>query len=287
MAAKQLPLPGEIVKKSNALCRARWEVDSLYEPRLVALTASKVKRSDLDFQEYEIPLQDIIGDARGGKTYKIVESIIDNLMSKVITIRDKNSASFIKYNIFSKCAYDSVKNVVIARFDPDLKPHFLGLKEKFTEYSLLEFLKLPSIYSQRLYEILKSWDDVDHVTIPISDLHEMLSTPISMRKTFGEFRRRVLDKAYDDITKRTGLKYIWAPIKSGRNIVAVSFSFSLQSIEEKEAKFDEQKRKQSNVAFKEAISCWQLKGTKGTACNEFNPKKEKCQLCQKILQGKS
>jgi len=47
-----------------------------------------------------------------------------------------------------------------------------------------------------------------------------------------------------------------------------------------------QKRKQSNVAFKEAISCWQLKGTKGTACNEFNPKKEKCQLCQKILQGK-
>ena len=100
MAAKQLPLPDEIVRKSNALCRARWEVDSLYEPRLVALTASKVKRSELDFQEYEIPLQDIIGDARGGKTYKIVESIIDNLMSKVITIRDKNSASFIKYNIF-------------------------------------------------------------------------------------------------------------------------------------------------------------------------------------------
>ena len=109
MAAKQLPLPGEIVKKSNALCRARWEVDSLYEPRLVALTASKVKRSDLDFQVYEIPLQDIIGDARGGKTYKIVESIIDNLMSKVITIRDKNSASFI--NAYRLITSDSFNNI--------------------------------------------------------------------------------------------------------------------------------------------------------------------------------
>ena len=283
MAAKQLPLPGGIVKKSNALCRARWEVDSLYEPRLVALTAAKVKRSDLDFQEYEIPLPDIIGDARGGKTYKIVESIIDNLMSKVITIRDGNSASFIKYNIFSKCAFDSERNVVIARFDPDLKPHFLGLKEKFTEYSLLEFLKLPSIYSQRLYEILKSWDDVDHVTIPISDLHDMLSTPISMRKTFGEFRRRVLDKAYTDITSRTELKYVWAPIKSGRNIVAVSFSFSLNSVEEAKEKLEVQKREQSNIIFRNSILCWETKGKK---CDEFNSKKEKCVLCQKLLHRK-
>lgn len=283
MAAKQLPLPGGIVKKSNALCRARWEVDSLYEPRLVALTASKVKRSDLDFQEYEIPLHDIIGDAKGGKTYKIVESIIDNLMSKVITIRDGNSASFIKYNIFSKCAFDSERNVVIARFDPDLKPHFLGLKEKFTEYSLLEFLKLPSIYSQRLYEILKSWDDVDNVTIPISDLHDMLSTPVSMRKTFGEFRRRVLDKAYIDITNRTELKYVWTPIKSGRNIVAVNFIFSLSSIEDAKEKLESQKREQSNIAFKESIQCWNSKDKK---CDTFNQKKEKCILCQKFLQKK-
>ena len=283
MAAKQLPLPGGIVKKSNALCRARWEVDSLYEPRLVALTASKVKRSDLDFQEYEIPLHDIIGDAKGGKTYKIVESIIDNLMSKVITIRDGNSASFIKYNIFSKCAFDSERNVVIARFDPDLKPHFLGLKEKFTEYSLLEFLKLPSIYSQRLYEILKSWDDVDNVTIPLSDLHDMLSTPISMRKTFGEFRRRVLDKAYIDITSRTELKYVWTPIKSGRNIVAVDFIFSLSSIEDAQEKLKSQKREQSNIAFKDAIQCWNSKEEK---CDTFNDKKEKCILCQKLLQKK-
>lgn len=285
MTAKQLSLLGdEIVKKSNALCRARWEVDSLYEPRLVALTASKVKRSDLDFQEYEIPLQDIIGDARGGKTYKIVESIIDNLMSKVITIRDGNSSSFAKYNIFSKCAYNSEKNVVVARFDPDLKPHFLGLKEKFTEYNLLEFLKLPSIYSQRLYEILKSWDDVDHVTIPINDLHEMLSTPSSMRKTFGEFRRRVLDKAYNDIKNRTELKYVWVPIKSGRNIVAINFSFSISSIEEEHEKNEKQKRERSNLAFKEAINCWQ---TNKENCDNFNQKKEKCSLCQRLLQKKS
>ena len=45
MAERQLPLPGEIVKKSNALARARWSADSVWEPRLVALLASKLTSS--------------------------------------------------------------------------------------------------------------------------------------------------------------------------------------------------------------------------------------------------
>ena len=64
MAERQLPLPGEIVKKSNALARARWSADSVWEPRLVALLASKVKQDDEDFQTYEIPIRELIGHSR-------------------------------------------------------------------------------------------------------------------------------------------------------------------------------------------------------------------------------
>ena len=104
-----------------------------------------------------------------------------------------------------------------------------------------------------------------------------------MKKTCGEFRRRVLDKAYTDITSRTELKYVWAPIKSGRNIVAVSFSFSLNSVEEAKEKLEVQKREQSNIIFRNSILCWETKGKK---CDEFNSKKEKCVLCQKLLHRK-
>ena len=64
MAVKQLPLPGEIVKKSNALARARWSAESVWEPRLVALLASKVRADDTDFHVYEVPVTELMGRQR-------------------------------------------------------------------------------------------------------------------------------------------------------------------------------------------------------------------------------
>ena len=56
MAQRQLVIPGPVVKKSNALARAAWSVKSVYEPRLVALVASRVRIEDQDFQDYSGPL---------------------------------------------------------------------------------------------------------------------------------------------------------------------------------------------------------------------------------------
>ena len=79
----------------------------------------------------------------------------------------------------------------------------------------MEFLLLPSIYSQRIYEFLKSWDDKPETIISVLDLHEMLNTPNSFRANFTEFRRWVLEKAHKDISKYTKLIYEWEPIKKG------------------------------------------------------------------------
>ena len=49
MDVKQLMLPGKTVKKSNALARARWSPDSVWEPRLVAMLAAQIKPGDTDF----------------------------------------------------------------------------------------------------------------------------------------------------------------------------------------------------------------------------------------------
>ena len=70
MAVRQLPLPGEIVKKSNALCRASWSADAVWEARLIAIVASKVNQEDKEFYEYEIPISEIFKGHKGGTTYK-------------------------------------------------------------------------------------------------------------------------------------------------------------------------------------------------------------------------
>ena len=225
MAERQLILPGNIVKKSNAAARARWGSGSVWEKRLVAQVAALVRTDDVEFQEYEIPVAKLLrpGDD-GGKIHNLVEETAELLMSRVITL-PLPKKGWAKYNVFSRCVYDRERGVLNARFDPDMKPHYLALKSHFTEYGIIEFLMLPSTYSQDLFELLKSWCDKPEVTVDLSYLHEQFDCPTALRSNFAAFRRRVLEKAHKDIHKLTALKYEWEPIKKGKAVVAVRFVF--------------------------------------------------------------
>ena len=192
MAQRQLVIPGPVVKKSNALARASWSVKSVYEPRLVALVASRVRADDQDFQDYEIPLSELLGAASDGRTRQLVADVVEGLLGRVLTLPRPNG--WAKCNVFSWCEYDSKAGCIRARFDPGLKEHYLGLQSHFTQYSLMEFLLLPSTYSQRLFEVLKSWNSLPEAVIDLTDLFEMLDVPASLRANFKDFRRRVLKK---------------------------------------------------------------------------------------------
>ena len=149
MAKKQLVLPGEIVKKSNALARARWSAESVWEPRLVALLASKVRADDTDFHVYEIPVSEVMRDGeRGGRDYREVEGVVDRVMSRVLTIKDEKGRGWTKYNVFSRCRYRPDEGILELGFHPDLRPHYLNLQKHFAQFNLMEYLVLPSIYSQ-------------------------------------------------------------------------------------------------------------------------------------------
>ena len=258
MAERQLTLPGPIVKKSNQLARAAWPAQSVFEPRLVALVASRVTVADEDFKEYKIPIDELFRED-GGETIKRVEAVTDSLQSRVITIPDEDG--WTKYNVFIKSKLSMSERCVIAQFHPDLKTHYLALKGHFTQYSLFEFLLLPSVYSQRICEILKSWQpSYPEVTLPLLELYEQLDVPNSHKKDFGNFRKRVLVQAHRDIHKHTSLRYEWEPIKRGRSVVGVRFVFTEKRVgqvvntKKKKAVTDESAKK--NAAVKAAIACF-------------------------------
>jgi plasmid replication initiation protein len=272
----------EIVKKSNALIRSYWTVESVLEPRIVAVLASKVRRDDEDFKVYRVPVFEVLGKDAGGRDYKEIEHVVDRIMGRVLTIRESLTRVH-KYNVFNKCTIDTKEMILELGFHPDLKPHYLQLKERFTQYSLAEFMSLPSIYSQRLYEILKSWSDKPEITIEINDLFEMLDVPKSLRSDFRNFRLRVLEKAHKDIVERDGssLWFDWEPIKKGRNgkVEAVRFVFSESRAQElsknqpppDEVFIHQQLQRQSN-------GCFERLAKRGVECAP-RLKTEKCRFC--------
>ncbi len=275
----------DIVVHSNALSRARWAVESVWEPRLVALLASKIRTEDEDFKKYAIHISEVFhGREYGSVNYTEVEKTVDKVMSRIITIRDDKGWN--KYTVFSGCSFDSESNTLHIGFHPDLKPHYLNLQNQFVKYSLIEFLKLPSIYSQRLYQFLKSWNDKPEIEIPIIDLHEMLNAPQSLRANFKDFRRCALDKAYKDIHEITKLKYEWEPIKTGRKVTVIRFIFtkkkSLPAGNKNNNKIQKYTSKKNNKNFELALTCAKEKNI----CSKENNKKTICSVCKEFKMTK-
>lgn len=267
---------GKFVMKSNALLRCRWDVESVFEPRIIAILASKVSPGDKDFQEYTIPVSEIFQQKIiGGAEYNELEKVADKLMSRVITIYDDDGWS--KYSVFSSCRFYRKKGNLNVKFHPDLLPHFLNLKKNFAKYSLEEFLELPSVYSQRIFEFLKSWDDRTEVEVPLIELHDMLYTPASFRKDFAQFRRRVLEKSHSDITKRTSFVFQWEAIKKGKAVVSVRFVFSHKNVEFLSDVEKERKSTRNNKLFAAAIQCAK---EKGGVCVHRERAKAICDLCE-------
>jgi plasmid replication initiation protein len=274
MAQRILVLPGEIVKKSNALLRARWSPASIWEPRLVALLASKVRADDDDFQVYEIHVSELLGLKYGGSDSKAVEAAVDSAMSRVLTLRDEKG--WTKYHVFSRCRYRASDGVLELGFHPDLRSHYLGLKEKFGQYNLTEFMLLPSVYSQRIFELLKSWHDKPEFMISLPDLFLTLDVPATLQR-YPDFRRKVLEKAHKDLTTRTGLRYDWEPVKKGRSVSAIRFTFGTRSKHAASSK-QQASSAQNNALMKKALSCYQIHG------KSCSPKSSRqCDLCLRLV----
>ena len=232
------------------------------------------------FLEYKIKASSILLENDGGDNYKQLKDAANSLVGHRIERKLKKN-NFAVYALFSAIKYED--GILFGRFDKELKPFFIAAKGAFTRLNFHEFMKLPSIYSQRIFGLLKSWDDVPEIELSLQDLHEMLDTPESFRKDFRNFRLWVLEKAHKDITGLTSLRYEWEPVKKGRAVVAVRFIFSrrraLPVAKAKEAEAQAKGSARNNRAFHAAVACAERKGQ---CCTQQDNKSGTCSVCVKL-----
>lgn len=285
MAKSELVEPREIVKADNTFFRVRCKVKNLIATRIVMAFASLVDESDLNenkrFLKYKIDAASILdGIDAGGNYYNQLREAAYTLIDQKLEQR-KHKNHFKVYTLFSTIEYEN--GIITGEFHADLLPFFLGLKKQFTRMSLGQYLKLPSIYSQKIFGYLTSWSGTPEVEISVSDLHEMLDTPESLRKNFKELRRWVLEKAHKDITGLTSLQYEWEPVKKGRAVVAVRFIFSRRRATpistKKATEAQARNSARNNRAYNAAAECAQRKGQ---CCTFQDNKPGVCAICVKL-----
>lgn len=98
-----------------------------------------------------------------------------------------------------------------------------GYETAFTSYLLKQTAGLNSVYSVRLYELLKQWLQVKKAKFELELLRGQLGLGVNEYVRMSDFKKRVLDLAVDEINDKTDLKVSYTNIKKGRKIVGFNF----------------------------------------------------------------
>jgi plasmid replication initiation protein len=214
----------EFVVLHNNLVEARYRL-TLQEKRVVLWLASQVTPFDEDFKEHSLSIKDFseLTNTQGENLYTRLQSVTRRLMQRIITIRPIGEKRLIQVAWLGAADYKIDKGIISLSFHPHLKPFFLQLKRNFTKINIVDIMGLQSIYSIRIYELLKQKEYVGMRIITIDEIRDYCGISKEKYKQINDLRRKVLEVAKLDINEKTDIEITYTMIKEGRKYVSVSF----------------------------------------------------------------
>lgn len=216
----------DYVRKSNILIDGQYRFN-LNEQKILLTVLSRIKPMDKDFKAYSVPWEEIKRVTNGRlNTVKKIRGVCESLKNKTVILSLEGKE--VGFGFLSGWTIEEGKEVEF-RLDSGLKEMLLDLLENgnFTLYDLECVLSLSSVYSIRIYEMLKkSFFKKQPVVYKIDDLKWSLNIPLSSSSysDFGNFRQRVIDKAQKDLKAHTDLSFTYKTIKENRRVVALEIT---------------------------------------------------------------
>ncbi|WP_182009532.1 replication initiation protein [Priestia aryabhattai] len=211
------------VTKSNILIESTYKL-SLQEQRILLIMASKVQPNDETLKTYRFRAKDfieIVGNKKGTGFYSYLKEIVNGLQTKILTIKEKGRQR--NYNWVITSIYEENEGYITLQFHPSLKYLFLELKEKFTSYQLENVVRLNSVYSIRIYELLKQYERLRKRELTLEELRHFLAIEPTKYKQYGHFKSKVLAVAQKEINNKTDIHFEFVEIKTGRKVTSIEF----------------------------------------------------------------
>jgi len=131
----------------------------------------------------------------------------------------------VKMRWISSIRYKEGEGEVSIAFAPEIAQFLVQLKKHFTSYQLSKAAALRSTYSWRLFENLERFRETGVWEVDMDRFHTIMETPKSYRVNFAQTRRWVLDPALSELAARTNITAEVEPIRRGRKIARLRFTF--------------------------------------------------------------
>lgn len=191
-----------VVKSNDIIQKSRFQL-SAQQQKILLYLISKIKPDDDKDTQYKITVKDYC------KVTNIDASHNENreyILKTIKTIADKSMWINIdgKDVLMRWLNTIHVDDVITYTFHEDMYPYLIDLKKKFTSYNLEMILPMRSKYAIRLYELLKSYQNLKTITLEVEDLKTRIDA--EKYKRYADFRRFALDQAIDEINEYSDIK---------------------------------------------------------------------------------
>ena len=171
-------------------------------------------------------LTKVLNLKRNGKNYSDLAKTLNVLRKKDVTIYDKEKRSITQTGWFDQAKYLENGQVELL-ISNDLAPYLLGLKNNYTQYLLIDTVRLKSKYSILLYKFMRECDKTNGEKIAIlkgtpEEVKEWLGTPKNY--TYNQLKEKVLQKAIEEINLKINdmdLVLYQKKKKRGRTVVEI------------------------------------------------------------------
>lgn len=228
-----------VVKGNELIQKNRFEL-SLVEQKTIAYICSMIKPVDpidkangVPYQlEYEFNIRDyckICGiDYNNGKNYADIKATLKKLSDRSMWLDDGNGEVLVRW--LAKVRINKRSGKAIIEIDRDLAPYLFDLGQKFTQYQLYNILGMKSAFSVRIYELLKSYSFQKAKTFEIDKLkHLLMVENVKSYEDYSLFRKKVIEKAQEEINSLTDINIYFEPIKKGNKVVKIKFRIEIKT----------------------------------------------------------
>jgi plasmid replication initiation protein len=127
---------------------------------------------------------------------KELVQLLKSLRTKSIKLKEPDG-SFIEYNWLSGIAYNAETDTIAVKWNSDIVPFITHLREYFTTFKLDTVLSIPSVYTWKLYEVIKCRKGENryiNAAFSVDELIDLLDVTEGWRQ-YKHFKLRILKPA--------------------------------------------------------------------------------------------
>ena len=211
------------VTKSNLLIEAAYKLTSS-EFKLIQTIFSNIQPDDTQTNTYTFPIKQFLEllELKGQSGYSELKKITFDLFKKPISITIAEETTQITW--LSLVKYNDNKGTITIEINKFWEKYLLSLTSNFTSYKLFNITNLKSIYSLRLYELLKSRINLNSKrVITLQDLRAKMGIEPDQYPKYSNFKQRIILQAQKELKAESDIYFDFVEIKKGRSVDKIEF----------------------------------------------------------------